>query len=175
VLGKCGIIARNAIFKQGSAHLFVSDELLSSLANYFYNPKETTRNIMTVARDNILKDIAIIGVGIALGVTNHLLSDINMVSYFGATPADVVHTIWVSLQQEPETFRIPRDGTELKHVLWALHFAKNYPKKKAIRKQYSVAYKTFLKYEFPICGAMGTLVKDIVSYFVFCFLIKQNY
>ena len=122
---------------------------------------------MTIARDKILKKIAKLGARIALGVRNHLLSDRDMVSHFGATP-DVVHTIWFVVQQEPEQFKIPRDGIELKHVLWALHFAKNYPKKKAMRKQYGVCYKTFLNYELPIRRAMGPLMKDVVSNFEFC-------
>jgi hypothetical protein len=120
---------------------------------------------MPVARDRILNQISKIGAVIALGVGNHRLSDQDMVSHFGATP-DVVHTIWFVFKQDPERFKIPRDGTELKYILWALHFAKNYAKKKAIRKQYGVSYKTFIKYEFPIRRAMGTLMKEVVSYFV---------
>jgi hypothetical protein len=90
-----------------------------------------------------------------------------MVSHFGATP-DVVHTIWFLIHQEPARFKVPSDGTELKHVLWTLHFAKNYSKKKNIRKQYGVSYKTFNRYELPIRHAMGKLLKDVVSNFVFC-------
>ncbi len=130
---------------------------------------------MTVERDRILNRIATIGAEIALGVKNHLLSDRDMVSHFGATP-DVVHTIWFVLHQDPARFKIPTDGIELTHVLWALHFSKNYAKKKAIRKQYGVSYKTFNKYELPIRHAMGKLVKEIVSNFVVCLLllIKPN-
>jgi hypothetical protein len=117
---------------------------------------------MTIARDKILKKIAKLGARIALGVRNHLLSDRDMVSHFGATP-DVVHTVWYVLHRDPIRFKIPTDGTELIYVLWALHFAKNYPKKKAMRKQYGVCYKTFLKYELPIRRAMGPLMKDVVT------------
>jgi len=77
----------------------VVNSLLIFLRSPFFC-RQLSRPIMPVERDRILNRIAKIGAEIALGVKNHLLSDRDMVSHFGATP-DVVHTIWFVLRQDP--------------------------------------------------------------------------
>jgi len=93
-------------------------------------------------------------------------------SYFGATP-DLVHALWKELVGSNN---IPEKG-ELKHLLWALSFLKNYSTYSKYSTDYGVRENTFSKWIWLFIPAIARM-KHLVSTFTvlhFNFLILNMY
>ena len=119
------------------------------------------------------RDFARLGALIVNG-SNRLLSEADMLSEFGAT-ATVIDQIFNMIMDEPARFEIVHLRVLPQHLLWTLHFAKNYPRAREIKKWYGVDYKTFQKYTMPLCEAFLKL-KNFYRLKVSCVtIILKNY